>query len=153
MINYVILLLTIGELISALTCGGIPCGRIKLLLIGFISIFWDVNERVLAGRDDDVEQSTFNHGLISWIREEKNQYMWYNLCFIPLWIGIWNSTRWVRFFSDDLISSDESVCRLLFKFIFVWLWSFSSNLKRTRRPAVDVVNPKELNLNIVLVVS
>jgi hypothetical protein len=58
-------LLTDGELISASINGAIPCTRIELLFVCLISIFFDVNERVLAGRDDVFEQSTFNHGLIS----------------------------------------------------------------------------------------
>jgi hypothetical protein len=58
-------LLTVGELISASINGAMPCTRIELLLLCLISIFCDVNERVLAGKDDTVEQSTFNHGLIS----------------------------------------------------------------------------------------
>jgi len=37
----------------------------ELLLVCLISIFCDVNERVLAGRDGTVEHPTFNHGLIS----------------------------------------------------------------------------------------
>jgi hypothetical protein len=39
-----------------------PCTRIELLCDGLISIFCDVNERVLAC-EEDVEQPTFNHGL------------------------------------------------------------------------------------------
>ncbi len=42
-----------------------PCRRMELLLVCLISIFFDVNERVLAGKDGDVEHPTFNHGLIS----------------------------------------------------------------------------------------
>jgi hypothetical protein len=40
-----------------------PCRRIELLFECLISIFCDVSERVLAGKDDVVEQSPFNHGL------------------------------------------------------------------------------------------
>jgi hypothetical protein len=39
-----------------------PCRRIELLFECLISIFFDVNERILAG-EVDVEQSIFNHGL------------------------------------------------------------------------------------------
>jgi hypothetical protein len=42
-----------------------PFRRMEFLLVCFISIFCDVNERVLAGSDDVVEQATFNHGLVS----------------------------------------------------------------------------------------
>lgn len=73
-------LLTIWEFNSACTCGAIPCTRIKLLLVCFISIFCDVNERVLAGSDDDVEQSIFNHGLISWTQEEEEEKSNTNIC-------------------------------------------------------------------------
>ena len=59
------LLRTVCDRISASTNGAMPCTRIVLLLPRLISIFCDVNERVLAGRDDIAEQSTFNHGLIS----------------------------------------------------------------------------------------
>lgn len=64
--------------------------------------------------------------------------MWYNIDFIPWWIGILNSTRWMQFLSANRTSSDERECRLLFKWILYWFLSLSSNLNRTRRVAVIV---------------
>lgn len=71
--NRIFSLLTKWELISASINGAMPCRRIELLFECLISIFCDVSERVLAGKDDVVEQSPFNHGLWSWIREEEEK--------------------------------------------------------------------------------